>query len=278
MQDLHMQLEEAVEAVRRRSDVRPRIGIVLGSGLGPLVDEVSSGAALSYDQIPHFPVPTAPGHTGKLVLGQLEGRPVVVMSGRLHLYEGYTPRQVVFPIQTMRQLGAQALLLTNAAGGVNPRLDPGTLMLIIDQINLTGYSPLTGPNDARIGPRFPDMSEAYNKEWRDLAHRVAQEIGISLAEGVYIGVLGPQFETPAEIRMARALGADAVGMSTVMEVIAANHCGMSVLGISCITNMAAGILPQKLSEEEVFDTARRVQQKFARLVRGVVAASGAVAQ
>lgn len=277
MESLYIQLEEAVAAVHHRSSVRPRIGIVLGSGLGPLADEVTGSTTVPYDQIPHFPMSTAPGHTGKLVLGQLEGQRVVVMSGRVHLYEGYTPQQVVFPIQTLRQLGVQILIITNAAGGVNLDFHPGTLMLISDQINLTGHSPLVGPNDSRVGPRFPDMSEAYSKEWRDVAHRAAQQLGISLSEGVYLGLIGPQFETPAEIRMARALGADAVGMSTVMETIAANHCGMSVLGISCITNMAAGILPQKLTEEEVFDTTRRVRRKFASLVRGIVAAYGSTA-
>jgi purine-nucleoside phosphorylase len=195
---------------------------------------------------------------------------VAVLSGRAHLYEGYDPEQVVLPVRTMRLLGAQMLIVTNAAGGVNLDFRPGTLMLIADHINLTGDSPLVGPNEPRLGARFPDMSGAYDPELRLLAHRAAQDLAVPLAEGVYLGLLGPSYETPAEIRMARALGADAVGMSTVMEVIAAHHAGMRVLGISCITNMAAGMLPDKLSEEEVLETAARVSQEFARLVREIV--------
>jgi purine-nucleoside phosphorylase len=274
MKTLHEQLGEAVAAIRRTSDLQPRIGIILGSGLGPLADEVADSTAVPYEQIPHFPISTAPGHAGKLVLGQLDAQPVVAMAGRVHLYEGYTPEQVVFPVRTMRKLGAEMLLLTNAAGGVNPHFGAGTLMAISDQINFTGRNPLVGPNDVELGARFPDMSEAYSTTLRDLAHGVARQFGIPLAEGVYMGVLGPNFETPAEIRMARAFGADAVGMSTVMEVLAAQHCGMHVLGISCITNMGAGILPHKLTEAEVFDTAQRVRHEFARLVRGIVAAYG----
>ena len=278
MNDLASQLTEAVAAVRGRTDLQPRLGIVLGSGLGPLADEVEAATAVPYAEIPHFARSTAPGHAGKLVLGQLEGQPVAVMAGRLHMYEGYTPAQVVFPIRLMRRLGAETLIITNAAGGINTSFAEGTLMLIADHINLTGRSALAGPNDRELGPRFPDMSEAYSQELRSLARRVADDVGVEVAEGIYIGLLGPSYETPAEIRMARILGADAVGMSTVMEVIAANHMGMRVLGISCITNMAAGILPQKLSEQEVLDTAHRVRAEFTRLVRGVVAAYTSLAE
>ncbi len=271
MEDLAGKLQDAVEAVRRWSNDAPCLGIVLGSGLGPLADEVADGVVVPYTEIPHFPVSTAPGHAGRLVLGSLEGRPVFVMSGRVHLYEGYTPAQVVFGVRLMRRLGAETLLITNAAGGVNMGFSEGTLMLISDHINLTGQNPLIGPNDRTLGPRFPDMSDAYDKDLRDLARSAADRARIPVAEGVYLGLLGPNYETPAEIHMARLLGADAVGMSTVMEVIAANHLGMRVIGISCITNMAAGILPKKLTEGEVLETAQRVHDELARLVRGIVA-------
>lgn len=272
--DTYARLQAAVEAIRQRSDLQPRLGIVLGSGLGPLAEEVT-GIAVPYTEIPHFPRSTVHGHAGKLALGELRGVPVVVMSGRVHLYEGYAPEEVVFPTRTMRMLGAETLLITNAAGGVNPDFHAGTLMLITDQVNMTGRNPLIGPNDDRLGERFPDMSEAYNRELRELALRVAGENGAQLAQGVYMGLPGPSFETPAEIRMARALGADAVGMSTVMEVVAAKHMGMKVLGISLITNMAAGILPQRQTGEEVYETARLAQGEFTGLVRDLVAAYGA---
>jgi len=263
---------EAVEAIRSESGMRPSIAIVLGSGLGSIAGGVSDAAVVPYDDIPHFPVSTAPGHAGRLVLGRLEGRDVVVMAGRVHMYEGYTAQEVVFPIRTMRRLGAETLIITNAAGGVNLDFTAGTLMLISDHINLTGRNPLVGPNDLRFGVRFPDMTSVYDVDLRALARGAARHLGLLLAEGVYLGLLGPSYETPAEIRMARLLGADAVGMSTVMEVIAARHAGMRILGISCITNMAAGILPQPLTEEEVIDTAARVSGEFAALLRGIVSA------
>jgi len=273
--ELSMRLEQAVDAIRQRSDLEPRLGIVLGSGLGPLAEEAADSTAISYEDIPHFAVSTAQGHAGKLVLGHMAGQPVAVMSGRVHLYEGYMPAQVVFPIQTMRLLGVDTLLITNAAGGVNLHMPAGSLMLITDHINLTGHNPLIGPHDARLGLRFPDMSDAYSARLREVARGAAREVNVALAEGVYMGVLGPSFETPAEIRMARTLGADAVGMSTVMEVIAANHCGMRVLGISCITNMAAGILPQPVTAQEVYDRAEQVRLPFTRLVHGIIAAYAA---
>lgn len=268
--DSYNLLQESVAAVRQRSDLLPRVAVVLGSGLGLLAEEVSEAVSIPYADIPNFPVSTAPGHDGRLVLGTLEGQPVVAMAGRAHMYEGYSAEQVAYPVRVMRALGAEVLVVTNAAGGVSLSYHSGALMLITDHINLTGRNPLVGPNLPELGVRFPDMSEAYSGELRALARRAADEAGLALEEGVYLGFLGPSYETPAEIRMARILGADAVGMSTVMEVIAANHAGMHVLGISCITNLAAGMLPQRLTEEEVIETAHRVRGEFATLVRGVI--------
>jgi purine-nucleoside phosphorylase len=264
-------LEEAASMVAFGIDTRPKVAIVLGSGLGLLAGEVEDPTSIPYSQIPHFPVSTAPGHAGRLILGKFEGQPVAMMAGRVHLYEGYTAAQVVFPIRLLRLLGVESLIVTNAAGGVNPRFSSGALMLITDHINLTGLNPLIGPNDDRFGTRFPDMTEAYAPELRALAERAAARTGVSLKQGVYLGLLGPTYETPAEVRMVRILGGDAVGMSTVLEVIAANHMGMRVLGISCITNMAAGMLPQKLEHGEVMETAARVSGQFAALMRAVVA-------
>jgi purine-nucleoside phosphorylase len=261
---------QAADAVAGRASLDPRTVLVLGSGLGPLADEVREPASIPYSEIPGFPVSTAPGHAGRLVIGRLEGEPVAVMAGRAHLYEGYSPEKVVFPIRTLWRLGARILIVTNAAGGVNPVYRPGTFMIIADHINLTGRNPLVGPADSGLGARFPDMTEAYDPALRALAHRASLAAQVSVAEGVYLGLLGPSYETPAEIRMARALGADAVGMSTVMEVIAAVHSGMRVLGISLISNMAAGMLPQKLTEEEVIDTANAVREPFARLLREIL--------
>lgn len=268
--DIMRQLNASTAAITKRTTVVPRIAVVLGSGLGSLADEVTAATSLSYDEIPNFPASTAPGHVGRLIVGTLEGTPVAVLSGRSHLYEGYAPAEVAFPVRAMRALGAEILLITNAAGGVNLAYRPGDLMLITDHINLTGQNPLIGPNQPGIGPRFPDMSEAYSPELRDVALRVASRSDVPLREGVYLGLTGPSFETPAEIRMARLLGADAVGMSTVLEVIAAVHCSLRTLGISCITNMATGVLPQKLSEREVFETAERTRPRFVRLLCDLV--------
>jgi purine-nucleoside phosphorylase len=264
-------VREAAAVVADRTSVSPRLGLVLGSGLGALADEVQEADAIPYGQIPYFPVSTAPGHAGRLVVGTLEGVPVAVMAGRVHMYEGYSAQEVVFPVRVLRELGARTLIITNAAGAVNESFHPGTLMLIRDHINLTGRNPLIGPNNPNFGPRFPDMSEAYSSRLRELAAAVAGRQGLELQEGVYLGLLGPSYETPAEIRMIRTLGADAVGMSTVMEVIAAAHMGMEVLGISLISNMAAGILPQKLTEGEVIETANRMQPLFTRLMRDIIA-------
>jgi purine-nucleoside phosphorylase len=269
--DYLKQLDTAAYAVRAATPSEPRIAIVLGSGLGALADEVRDPITIPYPQIPYFPVSTAPGHAGRLIVGTFEGQSVVMMAGRVHLYEGYTAAQVVFPIRLLRMLGVESLIVTNAAGGVNERFSSGALMLIADHINLTGHNPLVGPNEERFGTRFPDMTEAYAPELRVLARRAAADTGVDLDEGIYLGLLGPTYETPAEVRMVRLLGGDAVGMSTVLEVIAANHMGMRVLGISCITNMAAGMLPQKLDHREVMETAARVSEEFARLLRAVVA-------
>ena len=272
--DRYDRLREAADWIQQRAPVRPQIALVLGSGLGSLAEEVSDAVVLPYREIPHFPVSTAPGHAGRLVVGRLEGKQVAVMAGRSHMYEGYSAQQVVFPTQVMRQLGAETFIITNAAGGVNLAFQAGALMLITDHINLTGRNPLVGPNDPRLGVRFPDMSEPYSIKLRAEAHRAAASAGVTLVEGVYLGLLGPNYETPAEIRLARSMGADAVGMSTVMEVIAANHAGMEVLGISCITNMAAGILRWKLTEEEVLETAMRVRGEFAMLIKGIIRRCG----
>ncbi len=221
-----------------------------------------------------FPTSTVAGHAGKLAVGLFENRPVAMMSGRVHLYEGYSAAQVAFPVRLLRLLGVQTVILTNAAGGVNSRFTSGALMLITDHINLTGHNPLVGPNDSRFGVRFPDMTNTYAPHLLDAARRSAARTGVSLDEGIYLGLLGPTYETPAEVRMVRLLGGDAVGMSTVTEAIAANHMGMHVLGISCITNMAAGMLPQPLHHAEVMETAARVAHDFARLLRDIVSGLG----
>lgn len=261
---------EAAAAIQEKTSVQPKVGLILGSGLGMLADEIENADIIPYDQIPGFPVSTVAGHAGELVLGTLEGQAVIAMKGRFHLYEGHSLETVTFPIRVMKLLGVETIIVTNAAGGVNESFQPGDLMLITDHINLMGRNPLIGPNDEELGPRFPDMSAAYDPSLRQLANRVAEDQGLSLQEGVYAGFTGPTYETPAEIRMTRKLGGDAVGMSTVPEVIVARHVGIRVLGISCISNMAAGILPQPLSHEEVMETASRVRSKFVKLVKGVL--------
>jgi purine-nucleoside phosphorylase len=226
--------------------------------------------AIPYSEIPGWPVSTAVGHAGQLVFGVLSGVPVAVQAGRAHLYEGYTPRQVTFAVRVLGSLGVRAVMFTNAAGGINLAYGPGALVLISDHINLQGSNPLVGPNDDSLGPRFPDMSDAYSRRFREIAKDTAGELGIELKEGVYAALLGPNYETPAEIRYLRAIGADLVGMSTVPEVIVANHMRMEVLAISCVTNMAAGILPQKIHHEEVLETGARVRDTLTRLLRTLV--------
>ncbi|ACT00990.1 purine-nucleoside phosphorylase [Paenibacillus sp. JDR-2] len=264
------QIKEAASFIAGKVQVKPEIGLIMGSGLGVLGDHIENPVTIDYSDIPHFPVSTVEGHAGELVVGNLSGRAVVLMRGRFHMYEGYGPELTAFPVRVMKALGVTALLVTNAAGGVNLDYEAGNLMLISDHLNMTGKNPLIGPNDNELGVRFPDMSEAYSKRLRAIARDTAAKQGLKLQEGVYAGLLGPTYETPAEIRMLRVLGADAVGMSTVAEVIAARHSGIEVLGISCISNMAAGVLDQPLSHDEVIETTERVKAEFLALVKEVI--------
>jgi purine-nucleoside phosphorylase len=247
-----------------------RVGVVLGSGLGAFADTLESPVETPYAQISGWPASTAVGHAGKLVEGRIGDASVVVLAGRAHLYEGYTAQQVAFGIRELKRRGVSSVILTNAAGGINLEYKPGDLVLISDHINLLGANPLIGPNDESLGPRFPDMSEAYSEEYRDIARLAGESLGMALAEGVYAAVPGPSYETPAEIRYLRTIGADLVGMSTVPEAIAANHMGMKVLAISCVTNMAAGVLPRKLDHREVLETGARVRDTLVGLLRAVI--------
>ncbi|TWI57976.1 purine-nucleoside phosphorylase [Halalkalibacter nanhaiisediminis] len=263
-------LQQATAYLRDKMGEEPTIGLILGSGLGVLGDEIEQPTKVPYNEIPHFPVSTVAGHAGQLVFGTLEGKRVVAMQGRFHFYEGYSMDTVTFPVRVMKELGVKQIIVTNAAGGVNESYEPGNLMIIGDHINNMGQNPLIGPNDEEFGVRFPDMSNAYSSELRDLAKDQAASLSIQVQEGVYVGNTGPCYETPAEIRMIRKLGGDAVGMSTVPEVIVARHAGLDVLGISCISNMAAGILPQPLNHEEVIETTERVKADFLSLVKAIV--------
>ena len=265
-------IEAAASYIKGKTEVAPEVGLILGSGLGVLADLVENPTTIAYSDIPHFPQSTVEGHAGELLIGTIQGRGVVLMKGRFHMYEGYGPEMTAFPVRVMKAIGVKQLLVTNAAGGVNTSFEAGDLMLISDHLNMTGTSPLIGANDNKLGPRFPDMSQAYSKRLRQAAHEVAAKHSFTFREGVYAGVLGPSYETPAEIRMLRTLGADAVGMSTVSEVIVASHAGMEVLGISCISNMAAGILDQPLSHEEVMETADKVREQFLKLVLDIIPA------
>ncbi|EUJ45200.1 purine-nucleoside phosphorylase [Paenilisteria rocourtiae] len=261
---------EAVKKIKETYSEKPRIGLILGSGLGVLADKIVAPTVIKYNDVPYFPVSTVEGHAGQFVFGKLENQEVVAMQGRFHFYEGYSMQDVTFPVRVMKELGVEILIVTNAAGGVNELFNAGDLMLISDHINFTGTSPLIGKNDDYFGPRFPDMSDAYRLDLREQARLLAQDLEIDVREGVYAGFTGPTYETPAEIRMMRTLGADAVGMSTVSEVIVANHCGLRCLGISCITNMAAGILDQPLSHEEVIETTEHVKETFLTYVKALV--------
>jgi len=262
-------IQAAVEDVRRATDRQPRVALVLGSGLGSYADTLEDRVVVPYGDIRNMPVSKVEGHAGNLVLGRVgDGVEVVAMQGRVHLYEGHPAADIVFGVRLMNRLGATSLVITNAAGGCGDGLEAGDLMLITDHLNLTGQSCLTGPNEAELGVRFPDMSQAYDPELGAIADEVAKAQGFALKRGVYAGLLGPAYETPAEVRMAKALGADAVGMSTVLEVIAARHMGMRVLGVSCITNLAAGISATPLSHDEVTETATRVRDRFVGLISG----------
>jgi purine-nucleoside phosphorylase len=263
--------EEAAATIRARCGAPPRIAIVLGSGLGDFADTLPDSVAIPYDMLPHWPRSTVVGHAGRLVVGTIAGRRVAALSGRVHAYEGHDFATVTFAIRVMSRLGVKQVILTNAAGGINTDFAQGVLMLIEDHINLMGGNPLVGPNDERFGPRFPDMTGLYSPRLRALAGEAAAEAGAFLTHGVYAGLLGPSYETPAEIRFLRTAGADAVGMSTVPEAIAARHMGMEVLGISCITNMAAGVLDQPLVHDEVLETAKQVRGSFIALLEQIVA-------
>lgn len=263
-------VEAAAAFLQKQYQQVPSLGFILGSGLGILADEIENPLKIKYDQIPHFPVSTVKGHVGQLVFGQLNGKEVVMMQGRFHYYEGYSFQEVAFPVRVMKQLGVETLVVTNAAGGINEQYTPGDFMLIADHINLMGGNPLIGPNIEQFGDRFPDMSEAYNQELRGLAKTIAKRMEMKVQEGVYVGNTGPVYETPAEVKMARILGGDAVGMSTVPEVIAARHARLKVLGISCISNMAAGILDEPLTHEEVIETTDKVRVDFIRYLKAIV--------
>jgi purine-nucleoside phosphorylase len=270
LSDLYSRAENAARTIRARVAVDARIAIVLGSGLGAFAEDFEDAASLPYREIPGFVSSTAQGHVGRLVLGKVDGISVMAMQGRVHYYEGYTLEQVTFPIRTFKLLGVETLILTNAAGGVDVQLSQGSLMVISDHLNLMGVNPLRGPNEDRLGARFPDMTEVYSRELQELAAEEAKSLGITARRGVYAALAGPSYETPAEIHMLRGLGADAVGMSTVPEAIVARQMGMKVLGISCITNMAAGISENPINHEEVMETGQKVRESFTLLLRRLI--------
>lgn len=267
---LYERAEHAARVIRARTKLEPRIALVLGSGLGGFADEFDEAVAVPYEEIPGFKRSTAQGHAGRLVIGRVDEVPVLAMQGRVHYYEGYSLEEVTFPIRTFKLLGMKTVILTNAAGGINVELSQGTLMVISDHVNLMGDNPLRGPNDDRFGPRFPDMTAVYSPELQALVVEEAKAIGVEVRRGIYGALSGPSYETPAEIHLLRGLGADAVGMSTVPESIVARHMGLEVLGISCITNMAAGISDAPINHEEVMATGDRVRETFTQLLRRVV--------
>jgi purine-nucleoside phosphorylase len=264
------QVKEAADAIRARIREVPQIAIVLGSGLGDFADSLGAAVTMPYGELPHWPASRVIGHAGKLVVGKARGKTIAALAGRCHLYEGHDPGRVAFAVRALGVLGVTSLILTNAAGGVNTGFAQGALMVIDDHINLTGHNPLVGENDERFGVRFPDMTEVYSARLRGVADRAGEAIGVTLPHGVYAALMGPSYETPAEIRYLRVVGADAVGMSTVPEAIAARQMKIDVLGISCITNMAAGVLPQPLDHHEVMETARRVRGQFLSLLEGII--------
>ncbi len=270
MHTLLSRVEETVAYIHAKTEYRPEIAIVLGSGLGKVGERMEDKVIIPYEELPHWKSSTAPGHNGRLLFGKLGGKQIVCMQGRLHYYEGYSMEEITYPVRVMAKLGVKNLLLSNAAGGINTDFTPGQLMLITDHINFLGRNPLMGPNEADFGVRFCDMSYAYHPELRRIALEAAEELGQNLEQGVYVATTGPSYETPAEIRMFRMWGASAVGMSTVPEVIVANHCGIRVMGISCITNMAAGVLDQPLTEEEVLETGAKSENAFKALMTRIV--------
>ncbi len=262
--------DRAAKFILAKTKLRPKIGVVLGSGLGAFADDLTNATRIPYEKIPGFPSSTAIGHAGRLVIGKADGIAVAAMQGRVHFYEGYSAQEVTFPMRVFGRLGIRAAILTNAAGGINLAFNQGALVVIRDHINLQGTNPLIGPNDERFGPRFPDMTEAYARPYREITLAEAKRLGIEVHEGVYAALSGPSYETPAEIRYLRTIGADLVGMSTVPEVIVARHTGIRVLGISCVTNMAAGILDRPLDHTEVLATTERVKTQFIALLRAVI--------
>lgn len=270
MNDHFTLAKTAAKSILQRTTLRPQIGLVLGSGLGGFADSLSDPTRIPFAEISAFPRSTAIGHVGQMVIGKTGTVPVAVMQGRVHLYEGYSAQEVAFPVRVFGRMGISAVVFTNAAGGINLRYQQGALVLMSDHINLQGANPLVGPNDDRFGVRFPDMTHAYDKSYRELAREEAGKLGMTLHEGVYAALLGPSYETPAEIRYLRTIGADLVGMSTALEVIAARQMGIKVLAISCVTNMAAGILDQPLSHEEVMETGERVRDSFEALLHAVL--------
>ncbi|MBD0372004.1 MAG: purine-nucleoside phosphorylase [Pyrinomonadaceae bacterium] len=267
---LYERVEHAARTIRAHFDEDVRTGVVLGSGLGAFADDLEDSVALPYEEIPGFARPTVEGHAGRLVLGRISGSPVAVLQGRFHFYEGYSRDEVTFPMRVFGLMGIKAVVLTNAAGGINIGFDQGSLMIISDHLNLMCTNPLSGPNDARFGVRFPDMSEVYSREFQEIAVEEAKALGLELRRGVYAAMSGPSYETPAEVRMLRTLGADAVGMSTVPEAIVARQLGIRVLGLSCITNMAAGVVDQPINHEEVMETGAQVRDTFRNLLRRII--------
>lgn len=263
-------INKALDYIQTKTSIKPEIALILGSGLGAIADDIENAVKIDYREIPGFPTVKVEGHAGCLVIGKLSDKNVVAMQGRFHFYEGYSMSTVVFPMRVMKLLGAEILIVTNAAGGVNTNFTSGDLMIIKDHINAMGTNPLIGENYAALGPRFPDMTFAYNKDFIYLAEKIAADLNIKIQKGVYYASSGPSYETPSEIKMVRMLGADAVGMSTVPEVIVANHMGMKVLGVSCITNMAAGILAQPLDHKEVIETANRIKLDFIKLMKEII--------
>ena len=270
MTELRGHIAEAVQAIRERSALEPQIGIVLGTGLGSLAEEIEPDATISYEEIPHFPLSTVESHVGRLILGRLNGKRVVAMQGRFHYYEGYSMKQITFPVRVMRALGAETLILSNVSGGMNPQLTPGDIVLIVDHINLQGDNPLIGPNDEDLGPRFPDMSEPYSRALTELAERIARDEKIKVQKGVYVAVPGPNLETAAEYRFLRLIGADAVGMSTVPEDIVAIHAGMRVLGLSVVTDACLPDALQPADVSEIIRVAKKTEPELTKLIRRVV--------
>jgi len=263
---LKEKLKQTTAFLETKNKSKPRVGIVLGSGLGVFVDKIENKVIIPYNEIPHFRKTTVEGHQGQMIFGTVNGTSIVALQGRFHLYEGHEMEDVVYPVRLMGHLGVERVILTNAAGGVNLNYKPGDLVIIDDHLNLMGRNPLSGPNDNSLGPRFPDMGHAYNKEMNTILENISEKLGKKLARGVYVGVLGPTYETPAEIRMFRTLGGDMVGMSTVPETIAAHHMGMKVCGISCVTNMGAGILDQQLKHEDIKDEAMKAMNHFTAIL------------